>query len=91
VDLTFQGGGSDLIDTIRIANAGISGSNLSGGTIQTFNNGVRNDITGSSVDLNGSFFGYDDVLLSPAEVGGAIQSQDADTDISGLFLTRIRP
>ena len=91
VDMTFSGGGSDLIDTIRVRNATISGNGFAGGTFSTANNGVTNNVTGTGVDLNGTFFAYDDVLLLPAEVGGAIQSRDADTIISGVFLTRVQP
>ncbi len=91
VDITFEGGGSDLIDSIRILNADISGNTFAGGTIRTSNDGVQNNITGTSVDLDGAFFGYNDALLLPAEAGGAIVSQDGDTDISGVFLTTAKP
>lgn len=91
VDLTFVGGGSDLIDTIRIQNATINGARISGGTISTFNDGLQNDITGSSVDMDGAFFGYNNSLLLPGELGGGLVSNDADTDISGLFITAARP
>lgn len=91
VDLTFEGGGSSLIDTIRIRNATINGNGISGGTLQTLNNGTTNNITGTGVDLNGTFFGYNNSLLLPAEAGGAIQSNDSDTDISGVFITSADP
>lgn len=91
VALTFEGGGSDLIDTIRITNARIDGNGFSGGTLRTSNNGVTNNVTGTDVDLDGAFFGYNGSLLLPGEVGGAMQSSDANTDISGVFLTRAEP
>ena len=91
VDLTFEGGGSALIDTIQIRNATIDGNTFSGGTLRTLNNGVTRNIAGTSVDLDGAFFGYNNSLLLPAEAGGAILAQDGDTDLSGVFITRAAP
>ena len=41
--------------------------------------------------MAGAFFGYNGSLLLPGEAGGAIQSSDGDTDISGVFLTQAAP
>ncbi len=91
VDLTFEGGGSDLIDTIRINNATINGNSFSGGTLQTLNNGSTRNIAGTDVDLEGAFFGYNNSLLLPGEAGGAMHAADGDTDISGVFITQAAP
>ncbi len=91
VDLTFTGGGSDLIDAIQVNNATISGGTFSGGTLQTSNNGTVNNITGTNVDLDGTFFGYNDSLQLPGDAGGALTSKDGDTDISGVFMTTATP
>lgn len=91
VDMTFTGGGSDLIDTIRVLNAQISGNTFSGGTIRTSNNGTQNNITGTGVDMHGAFFGYNTTLQLPDEIGGAIVSTDANSDISGVFIASARP
>lgn len=91
VDLTFDGEGSDLIDTIRIRNATIDGNTFSGGTLQTLNNGSVNNIAGTNVALEGGFFGYNQSLQLPAEAGGAMQASDGDTDISGVFLSQAAP
>ncbi|MEL6571198.1 MAG: hypothetical protein AAFQ64_06055 [Pseudomonadota bacterium] len=91
VDLTFEGGGSDLIDTIRISNATIDGSTFSGGTLQTLNDGATRNIAGTDVALEGAFFGYDNSLQLPGEAGGAVQASDADTVISGVFIAQAAP
>lgn len=91
VDMTFTGGGSDLIDTIRIMNATVTGNTFAGGTIRTFNNGAQNNISGTAVNMNGAFYGYNTVLQLPGEVGGAIVSQDTNTDISGVFIATAKP
>jgi hypothetical protein len=91
LDMTFAGSGSSVIDEIRIENATISGNTFSGGTMSTSLNGVENNVTGTSVDLNGAFFGYDNVLTIPAEVGGVMASSDSDTTISGAFITGSQP
>lgn len=91
VDMTFTGGGSDLIDTIRVLNAQISGKTFSGGTIRTFYNGTQNNITGTTVETEGAFFGYNNTLQLPGEIGGAIVSTDRDNDISGVFIASARP
>lgn len=91
VDMTFAGGGSTLIDEIRIQNATISGNTLSGGTITTSMGGVTNNITGTAVDMDGAFFGYDDTLGAPAEVGGALTTSDADSALIGAFIASTQP
>ena len=91
VDMTFAGGGSSVIDEIKIENASISGNTFSGGSFSTLNSGSTNNVTGTDVDLNGTFFGYDEVLTIPAEVGGVIASSDSDTVISGAFIASSQP
>ncbi len=92
VDMTFAGSGSSVIDTIRIQNATISGNTFSGGTLTTSIGGAPpNNVTGTSVDMNGAFFGYDETLTIPAEVGGAMASSSGDNTLNGVFITSSQP
>ncbi len=91
LDMTFAGDGSTIIDEIRIENATISGNTFSGGSMSTSLSGDENNVTGTGVDLNGTFFGYDEVLTIPAELGGVIASSDSDTTISGAFIAGSQP
>ncbi len=86
VDATFEGDGSTLIDEIEVNNASVSGTGFSGGTLRTLNNGSAVNVTGTGVDFEGGFFGYNDALDSPAEAGGALASSDDDTSLYGLFI-----
>ncbi len=92
VDMTFAGSGSSVIDTIRIQNATISGNTFSGGTLTTSIGGAPpNNVTGTSVDMNGAFFGYDETLTIPAEVGGAMASSGGGNTLNGVFITSSQP
>lgn len=85
VDATFEGDGSNLIDEIEITGATIDGNTFSGGTLSTSGNAGDN-VTGTDVDFEGGFFGYNTALDAPAEAGGAIVSADDDTLLYGAFI-----
>ena len=86
VNAEFTGSSSPTINRIEVTGATISGADFSGGMISTSNNAGVNDITGNSVDFDGSFFGYDTAVDQPAEVGGALVSEDSGNLLYGIFV-----
>lgn len=91
VDMTFRGGGSALIDQIEVTDAQISDGAFAGGTLTTSKDGTVNNVTGTDLDLSGAFFGYNRALQLPSELGGALVTNDSDTDISGAFIASAQP
>ncbi|WP_373635572.1 hypothetical protein [Yoonia sp. SS1-5] len=86
VDATFAGAGSTAVNEIRIVDASVSGNTFSGGTITTENAGGARFVPDSHTFV-GATFGYDPVLDTADEVGGALTAETAGGDILfGLFM-----
>ena len=86
LDAGFVGGGSLVIDEITITGAQITGNRFSGGVLSTLNNGTAVDVTGTSVQHHGAFFGYDAQVGGPDELGGVISSEAGVRQLFGSFI-----
>lgn len=78
------------IDTISVTGMTISGNSFRGGvqTVTTTNLGSSVDVTGTGTEGGaiGHFFGYNDELNLPEELGGTVFIQGEDGIVYGVFI-----
>ena len=76
------------IDTITGTDLVINGYGFSGGTYQTLSNGRVTDVTGQNTVTTGKgvFFGQDETLNAPDEIGGMVFIKGNDGIVSGWYI-----
>lgn len=76
------------IDTIYLSDQQISGNTFSNGYILFTSNGSAVDIAGANPlgEANGSFYGYDDAISAPDEVGGVVTYFGNSGAVDMMFL-----
>ena len=76
------------IDTITGTDLVINGYGFSGGTYQTLSNGRVTDVTGQNTVTTGKgvFFGQDETLNAPDEIGGMVFIKGKDGIVSGWYI-----
>lgn len=86
VDLDVTGSGVTAFDRITVSDATIIESSFSGGALSTRSGTTTVDVTGTTSNSSGAFFGYDSALSAPDEVGGVIASQSGSNILTGAFI-----
>ncbi len=86
LDLDVTGTGVTAFDRITISDATIIESGFSGGALSTRLGATTVDVTGTTSNTSGAFFGYDTTLSAPDEVGGVIASQSGSNILTGAFI-----